>query len=102
MLDINTTIINSNDNVRLTHFGLPCFEETNIGTRDTPSDRPSIVVVPLILQPWVIKRGTSRLRHRRLRKRGYPHRLSIRISYGIYGLSVVNFFIIEEGLHGSS
>ena len=55
MLDINTTIINSNDNVRLAHFGLPCFEETNIGTGDTTSDRPSIVVVPLILQPWVIK-----------------------------------------------
>ena len=98
MGDINTTIGDSDDDVRLTCFLFPSLEEADVSTSDAAREAASIVVVPLVAEHRVIEGSCGSIASTRSID---SYSLARRTSNLVDGLSVFDLGRSGERLHSS-
>ena len=96
MGDINTTVGDSDDDVRLTCFLFPSLEEADVSTSDAAREAAGIVVVPLVAEHRVIEGSCGSIASTRSID---SYSLARRTSDLVDGLSVFDLGCRGKGLH---
>ena len=95
--DIDTTVGDSDDDVRLTCFLFPSLEEADISTSDAAREAAGIVVVPLVAEHGVIEGSCGSIASTRSID---SYSLARRTSDLVDGLGVFDLGRRGKGLHG--